>query len=45
MRWALALAVASGLGVVENYADVADEREIRIVPVGSFREALAALKS
>ena len=29
----------------ENYADVANEREIRIVPVGSFREALAALKS
>ena len=29
----------------ENYADVADEHEIRIVPVGSFREALAALKS
>jgi PDZ domain-containing protein len=29
----------------ENYADVANDREIRIVPVGSFREALAALKS
>jgi len=29
----------------ENYADIADEREIRVVPVGSFREALAALKS
>jgi len=29
----------------ENYIDVADEREVRVVPVGSFREALAALKT
>ena len=29
----------------ENYADVAAEREIRVVPVRSFQEALAALKS
>jgi len=29
----------------ENYADVATEREIRVVPVGSFQEALAALRS
>jgi len=29
----------------ENYADVAAEREIRVVPVRSFQEALAALRS
>ncbi len=29
----------------ENYADVAAERDVRIVPVSSFREALAALRS
>jgi PDZ domain-containing protein len=29
----------------ENYADVASEQGIRIVPVGSFRDALAALRS
>ncbi len=29
----------------ENYGDIADQQGIRIVPVGSFREALAALKT
>jgi PDZ domain-containing protein len=29
----------------ENYGDIADQHGIRIVPVGTFREALAALKS
>jgi PDZ domain-containing protein len=29
----------------ENYNDIADQQGIRIIPVGSFREALAALKS
>jgi PDZ domain-containing protein len=29
----------------ENYSEIADQQGIRIVPVGSFREALAALKS
>jgi PDZ domain-containing protein len=29
----------------ENYGDVAGEREIRVVPVDTFRDALAALRS
>jgi PDZ domain-containing protein len=29
----------------ENYADIAGQREIRIIPVATFREALAALRS
>jgi len=29
----------------ENYADVRDERDVRVVPVGSFRDALRALQT
>lgn len=29
----------------ENYADIADQHEIRIIPVATFREALAALRT
>ena len=29
----------------ENYTDVASEHDVRVVPVGTFGEALAALRS